>query len=91
MIVEPLNNHDARKLIRQIVQGGTVIFTVHAQTRMKERDIPESSVLHALKAGWVDGCDFECGSWRYRVMTVQITVVVAFDDETKAIVITTWE
>lgn len=88
---EPLNNHDARALIRDIVESGVVVFSGHALQRMSERGIGEVRIYNALRNGWVEGCDLIEGSWRYRLVARKLRVVVAFDSETKAIVISTWE
>ncbi len=91
---EPLGQVEARQLIRRILSSpdGQVVFTRHAlDERMPERGITEDEVYHCLRRGHC-GSDitFDHGTWRYPIETASLTVVVAFDTETMAIVITTW-
>lgn len=86
---EPLSNHDARRLIREILATGAVRFTRHATERMAERKISEVDVMHALK-GAVTGCDLMEGSWRYHVQGRGVVVIVLFRGNTVVVVVTTW-
>jgi len=43
-----------------------------------------------LKAGCVEGKDLISGTWRYRIRTPEVCVVVAFRSETELVVVTAW-
>jgi hypothetical protein len=88
---EPLNNHDARKLVREIERDGTVRISRHCVERMDKRGVTRVDIRNALRNGHVAGADFEHGSWRYQVVAWRLYVVVAFMDEQNLIVVTTWE
>ena len=47
-------------------------------------------VTNVLRGGVVDPAEFENGSWRYRVRTARIAVIVAFRSETELRVVTAW-
>lgn len=91
---EPLGPVEARQLVRRILKSpdGRVLFTRHAkQERMKERGITEDEVFGCLARGFCgSNITHEKGSWRYPMETPGLVVVVAFDTETLALVITTW-
>jgi hypothetical protein len=47
-------------------------------------------VTNVLRGGVVDPAEFENGSWRHRVRTARIAVIVAFRSETELRVVTAW-
>ena len=46
--------------------------------------------VNALRGGIVDPGELERGTWRYRVRTARLVVVVAFRSETDLVVVTGW-
>ena len=46
--------------------------------------------INVLRGGIVEPGEFENGSWRYRVRTQRMYVVVAFRSETELRVVTAW-
>lgn len=87
---EPLNADDARALIRSILKGGDVAFSRHALTELENDDMTTVDAVNVLRGGVVRPGEFENGSWRYRVQTGRMTVVVAFRSRTELIVVTAW-
>ena len=69
-----------------------MVFTQHVlEERMPERGITEAEVFSCLLRGFCgENITFERWTWRYPIETPGLTVVVAFDSETLAIVITAW-
>ncbi len=47
-------------------------------------------VMNVLRAGLVEPSEFEHGSWRHRVKTNTICVVVVLASEREAVVVTAW-
>ena len=90
MLDEPLDFAAAKALIRTILAKGEFRLTSHALDELENDDLQEVDAVNVLRAGVVEGCDFERGSWRYRVRTPRITVVVAFRSETALVVVTGW-
>lgn len=71
--------------IRKHAKEGRVIFLDHAQTQMKERNIAAFEVVHCLKAGALEGEDWnpEHQETTYRMVANRggnrLTVVVALN------------
>ena len=87
---EPLNPVGAKALIRRIRESGSIVLSGEARRRMREREVSAVEIDHALRAGVVDPGEYANGSWRYRVRSHQICVVVAFDSAAELVVVTTW-
>jgi len=90
VLIEPLSQSDAKRLIQEIVGNGSVTFSGHAQQEMDKDDLAATDVLNMLDGGVVEPAEFENGSWRYRVRTARMCVVVAFRSETELRVVTAW-
>lgn len=89
-LIEPLEFVEARRLIREMLQNGTFRFTGHAEQRMRDHNLIAPDCTNVLEAGVVESVDFERGTWRYRVGTVRICVVVAFRSPTNMAIVTAW-
>lgn len=87
---EPLDNQRARLLIRTIIQDGETIFTRHAREEMDNDDIEDEDIYNVLRGGWVEFSEEIQGTWRYRVKTHRMCVVIAFRDLDRLVVITAW-
>lgn len=90
MLVEPLKTREAGRLIQEIVRDGSVTFTGHALAEMEKDDLATTDVLNMLRGGVVEPAELENGSWRYRVRTARMCVVVAFRSATELRVVTAW-
>jgi hypothetical protein len=53
-------------------------------------DLSNVDVTNVLRGGVVEPPEFENGSWRYRVRTLKIAVIVAFRTESELRVVTAW-
>jgi hypothetical protein len=53
-------------------------------------DLTTVDCENVLRGGVVRPGEFEHGTWRYRVETSRITVVVAFRSEGELVVVTAW-
>jgi hypothetical protein len=87
---EPLSPPTAKRLIQRIRIEGTVWTSSHADDEMLKDNLSMMDVNNVLRGGWVEPAEFENGSWRYRVCTPRIVVVVAFDSEDTLTVVTAW-
>lgn len=90
MLVEPLSPPEARRLIREILDSGSVALSKHAEEEMAKDNLTMMDVANVLRGGVVDPGEYENGSWRYRVRTARIAVIVAFRSETELRVVTAW-
>jgi hypothetical protein len=87
---EPLSPPEAKRLIREILAGGEVVSSRHATEEMKNDDLTMVDCINVLRGGIVEPAEWENGTWRYRVHTQRIWVVVAFRSETRLVVVTAW-
>jgi hypothetical protein len=87
---EPLSSPEARRLIREILAGGEVVSSGHAVREMEKDDLTMVDCVNVLRGGIVEPGEFENGSWRYRVPTQRIWVVVAFRSEKRLVIVTAW-
>lgn len=87
---EPLTPEDARRLIQRVLTSGSVTFSGHAEIELQNDGLSTLDAVNVLRGGVVDAPELVKGSWRYRVRTRQIAVVVAFRSETELRVITAW-
>jgi hypothetical protein len=87
---EPLDPTRARQLIRKIIAAGEVRFSGHALEEMAKDDLTTVDCTNVLRGGVVEPPEFERETWRYRVRTDRIYVVVAFRSETQLVVVTAW-
>jgi hypothetical protein len=90
---EPLGPVEAKALIRAILQEGKTWWSRHALDEMANDphgEILRLDVVNVLRGGIVEPGEFEKGSWRYRVHTMRIWVVVAFESESELVIVTAW-
>ena len=86
----PLDQARAKQLILEILESGAVGFSRHAFDEMRSDNLSTVDCTNVLRGGWVEPPEFERGSWRYRVKTARICVVIAFRSEKNLVVVTTW-
>ena len=92
-VTSRLNKEQARKILSEIFNynPNLISFTKHAREQMSERDLKSGDVLNVLKAGKIFGePEYEKGSFRYRVQTQKITLVVALKQPNHVVVLPAW-
>ena len=89
-MTHPLSPPEARRLIREILAGGEVVSSSHAMEEMDENDLTIVECVNVVRGGIVEPAEWENGSWRYRVHTQRIWVVVAFRSERRLVIVTAW-
>jgi hypothetical protein len=88
---EPLSAGDAKQLIAKILRmPGSVTFSQHAFDELAKDNMTTVDALNVLRGGVVDPPELEKNTWRYRVRTSKMYVVVAFRSDTELRVITAW-
>lgn len=90
-----LDRNQARKRITYIINNTPELlrFSRHALEELKKDKLTTVDVLNVMKspdAHIVDEPELENGSYRYRLGTKKIMVVVAFDSPKSLIVVTAW-
>jgi hypothetical protein len=74
---EPLGPDAARRRIREILRAGRAIYSRHAKQKLLADDLTTVDCENVLRGGGFRPGEFEHGTWRYRVETIRIAVVVA--------------
>lgn len=80
----PLKAAEARKLIRRLLEEGGVVppgAGTHARKEMDKDGLTDVDAVNVLRGGVVREGEWENGSWRFRVETMKMVFVVAFDPE----------
>lgn len=88
---EPLATDAAKTLIRSILENGIVAFSSHALEELRNDSMTTADALNVLRGGVVRPGEQERGTWRYRVQTSRMTIVVAFRSESEMVVVTGWK
>lgn len=89
-MVEPFALTDAHRLARTILTTGAVTFSQHARDEMAKDKLVDVDITNVLRGGYCESHDLIQGTWRYRVRTPKIVVVIAFRSETELCVVTAW-
>ena len=87
---EPLAPSDARRLIRDILTRGEVVSSRHANDEMSRDRLDLVDCVNALRGGVVEPGELERGTWRYRVRSRDVWVVVTFRSERRLAIVTAW-
>lgn len=91
MNVEELTPAQARKLLSRIVASGDISFSKHAIQELSNDGMTTEDALKVLRWGHIhEPAEMPRDTWRYRVHTTDACVVIEFDSETLALVITAW-
>lgn len=88
--IEPLDPPQAKRRIREILETGVVATSSHALKEMEKDGLTMVDCTNVLRGGWVEPGEWENGSWRYRVRTARICVVIAFRSQSKLAIVTAW-
>ena len=88
--VQPLRAAAARLLLSQILAAGGVRFTGHALRELRKDGITLERAYMVLRGGIVREAEWEQGEWRHQVHAGLDVLVLTFETETNAVVITGW-
>jgi len=81
MLREPLSPPEAKRLILAILSSGDFWTSDHASQELAKDQMTQVDVVNVLRGGSVEPAEWVKHSWRYRVRTTRMMVVVAFDSE----------
>jgi hypothetical protein len=90
-----LQKEEARKLLGRMIRedGINVLFSKHAREELKKDGLgidDAIDVLASTEARILKDAEFENGTYRYRVETSSVCLVIVFNSVTELIVITAW-
>ena len=86
----PLKPDQVKILIREIMLTGDFMYSRHAEEEMAADSLTTVDCQNILRSGVVRPPDFEKGSWRYRVETTRMAVVIALRSSKRFVVVTAW-
>ncbi|MHB1095602.1 MAG: DUF4258 domain-containing protein [Gemmatimonadaceae bacterium] len=86
----PLTPIQARDTVRRILEHGTTSFSSHAREEMANDDLQVGDCLNVLRGGAFEPPELINGTWRYRVSTNRICVVVVIPRDDRVRVVTVW-
>ena len=87
---EPLSTVAAKELVLAILASGTVAYSRHAREELAKDRLTAVDAVNVLRGGVVEPAELENGSWRYRVRTARMFVVIAFRSEEELVIVTAW-
>ena len=88
---EPLSPDAATALLHKVIREGQVACSQHAADEMRADDLDLVDCVNVLRAGAVsEPADLINGTWRYRIHTNRMTVVVAFRSDAEIVIVTAW-
>jgi len=88
---EPLQKEQVDGLVKRVMFSGSVGFIRHARDEMRNDDLGEIDIRNALKNGSCFDFRLKDETWRYRIRTQEITVIVSFRTESQLTVVTAWK
>ena len=89
-LVEPIKPEEAKRLILQILKSGTVTYCRHAKEEILADNMTTLDCENVLRGGVVLPGEYENGSWRYKVETDRMAVVICFRSKTQLVLVTAW-
>ena len=90
-MLEPWRPDHVRRLLRILLgAGGEIRFSRHALDEMRQDYLTTVDCANVLRAGVLEPGELVSGTWRYRVRTSRICVVIAFRSERECLVVTAW-
>ncbi|ATB29645.1 DUF4258 domain-containing protein [Melittangium boletus] len=88
---EPFDRNEAKKLVLKILNEGLTVFSRHAEEELAKDDLTTVDATNVLRAGKItEPAELERDTWRYRVHTERMVVVVSFVSESKLRIVTAW-
>jgi len=90
VLVQPLRSAAARLLLSQILATGSIRFTGHTLREFRKDCITVERAYMVLRGGVVREAEWEQGEWRHQVHAGMDVLVLTFETETNAVVITGW-
>jgi hypothetical protein len=90
VLVQPLRSAAARLLLSQILAAGGVRFTGHAFRELRKDGITVERAYMVLRSGVMREAEWEQGEWRHQVHAGADVLVLTFETETNAVLITGW-
>ena len=89
-LLGPLKPDLVKSLIREILRTKSFAYTNHALEELGADQMTTLNCESVLRSGVVQPPDFQVGTWRYRVETGRMAVVIAFRSHSYFVIVTGW-
>ena len=89
MFEPDLKPTEARRLARELLVEGKIIYTGHALDEMLKDDLEAKDIELALRGMCEEG-EWENQEWRYRFHSLNVWAVVAFRNDELVVIVTAW-
>ena len=86
----PLPPGDARRIVLHVLAHGHLSFSKHALKEMENDELHSTDCMNVLRGGVYEPPELIDGTWRYRVSTGRICVVIAIPAQDRVRVVTSW-
>lgn len=80
----------AKQLVRLVLEQGTLSFSAHAIAEMEKDALASTDCVNVLRGGVYEPPELIGDTWRYRVTTPRICVVIAIPSTDRVRVVTAW-
>lgn len=87
---EPMDHPTVKKMIRAILENGKMTYSPHAKREMTADNLKAEDCINVLRGGHCEFEELEKGTWRYRITTPRICVLVAFRSRSELRIVSTW-
>jgi hypothetical protein len=87
-----LDRYQAKRLAQEILRDGTVSYTAHCESELKNDSMDTVDAANVLRCGKIEREPelHKSGSWRYHVETQRMLVVIEIHSKTRLRVVTAW-
>ena len=87
----PVTASRALRLVHDILKNGQIAWTGHATKALEDDAMQTTDAMNVLRCGNIrEPGELEHGTYRYRVHTDRMCVVVSFRSEREFVVVTAW-
>ncbi len=87
---EPLHPDAAKKLARQIMATGQVVWPEHVWEEMAKDGLTTQDGINTIRAGAYQPAEYVKREWRYKSQTQRMSFVITFRSQNEMRVVTAW-
>ncbi len=89
-LIEPIKPEEAKRLILEVLKSGRFTYSRHARDEITKDNMTMLDCENVLRGGVVRPGEYENWSWRYRVETDRMAVIICFRSSTELVLVTAW-
>ena len=87
-----LDRYHAKRIAQEILRDGTVSYTTHCESELRDDSMDTVDAANVIRCGKIEMEPelHKSGSWRYRVETQRMAVVIEIHAKMRLRVVTAW-